>query len=209
MDRFRVVPLLAFLLYLGLAFGWRVWVQFRHHGGSGILLFRSGGWRQHLRDTAFLVLAAALLLEVVAAARGRVGVAEAVAARVLGLALVLGGTGLTVSAQLDLGASWRIGIDQGAQPGLVETGWYRTCRNPIFLFMLATLAGFVVLIPARGTALVLVLAYAAIRVQVREEERYLLRTYGAPYAAYAARVGRFLPGIGRLGLTATADHGYL
>ena len=30
------------------------------------------------------------------------------------------------------------------------------------------------------------------------EEPYLLRVHGEQYAAYAAQVGRFLPGIGRL-----------
>jgi protein-S-isoprenylcysteine O-methyltransferase Ste14 len=34
-------------------------------------------------------------------------------------------------------------------------------------------------------------------VKARMEEKYLLRTY-AGYAEYAARVGRFLPGLGRL-----------
>jgi protein-S-isoprenylcysteine O-methyltransferase Ste14 len=44
-----------------------------------------------------------------------------------------------------------------------------------------------------------VLTVAAIQMQVRAvEEPYLLRTHGDNYAAYAARVGRFLPGLGRL-----------
>ena len=34
--------------------------------------------------------------------------------------------------------------------------------------------------------------------RVRQEERHLLRTHGAVYAEYAARVGRFVPGVGRL-----------
>ncbi len=37
------------------------------------------------------------------------------------------------------------------------------------------------------------------QVQVRAiEEPYLVRTHGAAYTGYAARTGRFLPGIGRL-----------
>ena len=30
------------------------------------------------------------------------------------------------------------------------------------------------------------------------EEPYLLKVHGSAYAEYAARVGRFLPGVGRL-----------
>ena len=40
---------------------------------------------------------------------------------------------------------------------------------------------------------------AAVQLQVRVvEEPYLLATHGKTYAAYAARVGRFVPGAGRL-----------
>ena len=39
-----------------------------------------------------------------------------------------------------------------------------------------------------------------LELQVRAvEEPYLLRTHGDAYRAYAARVGRFLPGVGRFG----------
>jgi protein-S-isoprenylcysteine O-methyltransferase Ste14 len=39
----------------------------------------------------------------------------------------------------------------------------------------------------------------ALELQVRAvEEPYLIRSHGDAYRAYAARVGRFLPGIGRL-----------
>jgi protein-S-isoprenylcysteine O-methyltransferase Ste14 len=45
----------------------------------------------------------------------------------------------------------------------------------------------------------LVVTIAAIELQVRAvEEPYLLRVHGDAYARYAAAVGRFLPGIGRL-----------
>jgi protein-S-isoprenylcysteine O-methyltransferase Ste14 len=37
-----------------------------------------------------------------------------------------------------------------------------------------------------------------IRAHVKDEEAYLMRTYGSDYADYARRVGRFLPGVGRL-----------
>ena len=39
---------------------------------------------------------------------------------------------------------------------------------------------------------------AGFRFQVAEEEAYLVRTYGDSFRAYAARVGRFLPGLGTL-----------
>jgi protein-S-isoprenylcysteine O-methyltransferase Ste14 len=41
--------------------------------------------------------------------------------------------------------------------------------------------------------------FAGLELQVRQvEEPYLLETHGEEYALYAARVGRFVPGLGRL-----------
>jgi protein-S-isoprenylcysteine O-methyltransferase Ste14 len=45
----------------------------------------------------------------------------------------------------------------------------------------------------------LVLLLASVEIQARlVEEPHLLRVHGEPYAAYARRTGRFLPGLGRL-----------
>lgn len=195
---FRLVPLCGLLVFTGIAFGWRTWLQWRYHGGHGIELFRRGAGRQQLRDLLFLGLVAALFMEAVGAATGRVAVSTASVLRVLGTGCLVVGTVCTVVAQLDLGASWRIGIDPDARPGLVTTGWYRWSRNPIFLFMLTFLVGFTLLVPDPMSVAVLVASYLAIRAQVRDEERYLHRAYGEVYDTYVRRVPRFLPRFGML-----------
>jgi protein-S-isoprenylcysteine O-methyltransferase Ste14 len=40
--------------------------------------------------------------------------------------------------------------------------------------------------------------FIGIRQQIMLEEAYLTRTYGDAYRDYARRVGRFVPGIGKL-----------
>jgi protein-S-isoprenylcysteine O-methyltransferase Ste14 len=200
----RLVPLLGLALFIGVGFGWRTWLQRRRFGSSGMMLFRSGRWPQHLREGLMVALAAVLTAEAAAYAAdpgsldnlwlmspgGLVGW--------VGVALLGGGTALMAAAQLDLGASWRIGIEEGARPGLVISGLYRYSRNPIFLAMSIALLGFALLLPTWLSLAAVLLGIAGVRRQVRQEEEYLLRTYGPEYAAYAARVGRFLPGIGRL-----------
>jgi len=114
-----------------------------------------------------------------------------------GTVLLFGGIALLVIAQLNLGASWRIGIEEGSSPGLVTSGFYRVCRNPIFFAILIMLTGYTVLLPTRLSLALLVGAFIGIRQQVLTEEAYLHRTYGDDYRAYARRVGRFVPGIGR------------
>ena len=105
---------------------------------------------------------------------------------------------LLVAAQLHLGAAWRIGIEEGARPGLVTGGLYRFCRNPIFLALLVFVSGYVMLLPTRLSLALLLGACIGVRLQVAAEEAYLLAAYGETYRDYARRVGRFLPGAGRL-----------
>ncbi|WP_222709264.1 hypothetical protein [Nonomuraea sp. C10] len=65
--------------------------------------------------------------------------------------------------------------------------------------MIATAAGLAAMVPNLISLAALVLAVVAIELQVRAvEEPYLRRVHGAAYLWYAARVGRFLPGIGRM-----------
>ncbi len=200
------LPLIAVLVFYGLGFGWRTWVQLRRYGSSGIVLFRSGRPGQHLREALFVVLAVALLAEAALAAvaprrlPGLVPLAPATAAvlRATGTVMVLGATALMLAAQLDLGASWRVGIDEGARPGLLTGGLYRYSRNPIYVAMLTALLGFALLLPSWISLGLLIGAGLGIRRHVRDEEAYLARTYGEEYRRYAARVGRFVPGVGRL-----------
>jgi protein-S-isoprenylcysteine O-methyltransferase Ste14 len=118
--------------------------------------------------------------------------------QVTGTVLLFGGIALLVVAQLHLGASWRIGIEEGSSPGLVTSGFYRFCRNPIFFAILILLTGYTLLLPTRLSLALLIGAFIGIRQQVLTEEAYLSRAYGDAYRAYADRVGRFVPGIGRL-----------
>jgi protein-S-isoprenylcysteine O-methyltransferase Ste14 len=96
-----------------------------------------------------------------------------------------------------MGASLRVGLP--SEPtALVSAGLFRWVRNPIFLGMLLALGGVVLVAPSLWSAAVWLAATAAIAYQVRLEESHLRARHGAAYLSYAARVGRFLPGVGRL-----------
>jgi len=58
--------------------------------------------------------------------------------------------------------------------------------------------GFALLLPSRLSIVMLIGVLIGIRQQAKTEETYLLRAYGDEYRAYARRVGRFSPCIGRL-----------
>jgi protein-S-isoprenylcysteine O-methyltransferase Ste14 len=201
---FRILPLVGILLLLGMVFVWRPWLQRRRHGTWGVVLFK-GGPAQKARDVLLLALPVLLLGQaVVAAGWPQALLAEADARatpgvrHALGAVLLLGGLAFQAAAMLDLGASWRIGIDLTSRPGLKTGGLYGFTRNPIFLALIAVLAGYALLVPTLLSAVMLLGACIAIRQQIAEEESYLERTYGEEYLGYARRVGRLLPGIGKL-----------
>jgi protein-S-isoprenylcysteine O-methyltransferase Ste14 len=202
----RWLPFAGVLTTLAIAFLWRPWLQQRRYGSHGILLFHAGGPAQHVRDAFVVVLFALLLAQSLLAAlapeslplaqadhRAPAGVRHA-----SGALLMIAGLALLVAAQLQLGASWRIGIDESARPGLVTSGVYALSRNPIFLALLIIIAGYLLLIPTFLSAALLAGGYIGTRLQIAAEEAYLVRTYGDEYRAYARRVGRLVPGVGRL-----------
>ncbi|RSM74883.1 isoprenylcysteine carboxyl methyltransferase [Actinoplanes sp. ATCC 53533] len=188
-----------YLLGLVLAFGVRSIVQWRRTGDTGLRL--DAGRIGSLRWWAKLSFLAALVLGLagpVAALAGLAGLGalnhRAVA--VAGLVLAGAGIGATLLAQLTMGASWRIGVDPQERTALVTASAFAVVRNPIFTAMIVTSAGLALMVPNVVSLAATVVLIASIQVQVRAvEEPYLVRTHGQAYTDYAARVGRFLPGL--------------
>jgi|GEM_PF-290063 len=118
-------------------------------------------------------------------------------ARIVGWAALLGGAVLTVVAQRQMGASWRVGIDD-RPTALVTSGLFAVIRNPIFSGLMLFVAGVATLSAAWWSVTVAALTVLALRVQVALEERHLITLHGGAYLDYAARAGRFVPVIGRL-----------
>jgi protein-S-isoprenylcysteine O-methyltransferase Ste14 len=99
-----------------------------------------------------------------------------------------------------MGDSWRVGVDPAERTELVTDGPFALVRNPIFAAMIPFFAGIALLAPNALTIAGAVLLVAALELQIRfVEEPHLSRVHGQSYDDYAARVGRFVPGVGRLG----------
>ncbi|MEU4779686.1 isoprenylcysteine carboxylmethyltransferase family protein [Micromonospora sp. NPDC023633] len=197
------LALLLYLLGLLLAFGWRTLTQWRRTGDTGLRL--DAGPPGTLRWWAKLLFVAALVL-------GSAGPAAALAGlsplpgldnrplHVVGLVVTVVGIGATLAAQLAMGASWRIGVDPDERTTLVTSGAFGLARNPIFTAMAATTLGLALMVPNAVSLAAWLALLIALQLQVRAvEEPYLIATHGDDYRRYAARVGRFLPGLGRIG----------
>jgi protein-S-isoprenylcysteine O-methyltransferase Ste14 len=194
-----VAALVLYAVWFLLAFGLRTIVQLRRTGDSG---FKGlGGRPLSLEWTAGVMFTVALFVGVagpVAALAGLDPVVDADGVLVAGTVLAVVGVVLTLLAQLAMGDSWRIGVDETETTDLVTSSAFEIVRNPIFSAMLVTAVGLTLMVPNVVSLIGLTALVVALELQVRGvEEPYLLATHGDAYADYAHRVGRFVPGLGR------------
>lgn len=191
------LALVLLVVFTAAGFGWRTLVQVRRHGDSGWRFTRTGPDR--VVGPALLLAFVLLGVGPVVAVVGASPTTGGAVAAVLGAALAVAAGVLTVLAQVQMGASWRIGVEAGERTDLVTAGLFGHVRNPIFTGMLLFAVGIALLVPNVPTVVGAVLALATIQGQVRlVEEPNLIAVHGEVYRRWAASTGRFVPGVGRL-----------
>ena len=197
------LALAALIVYFALAFGLRSFLHWRRTGTSGFVgISGDAGSAEWLGGVLFVVALVAAVAAPVAELVGTVASWPALAgmgARIAGATCCLAGIAGTLWAQLAMGASWRIGVDERERTALVASGPFRLVRNPIYTSMLLGMGGVALLTPNVVAAIAMTALVVALELQVRRvEEPHLLRVHEGTYRTYAAHTGRFLPGIGRL-----------
>lgn len=107
---------------------------------------------------------------------------------------VVGAIGLIgmVAAQFTMGASFRVGLDEGETPHLITDGLHAWSRNPIYVASVIYLVGVSLWAPCLAVLAALLAIGIGIHSLVRAEESFLARTVGAPFETYRARVRRYL-----------------
>jgi protein-S-isoprenylcysteine O-methyltransferase Ste14 len=193
------VALVLFAVFGVLGFGWRSWLQYRRTGSSG---FRgiSGGVTEWIAGASFavaLVVAVSAPILQLYNVVAPLSALSAVWIQIAGIAIAVAGIAATVYAQLQMGDSWRIGVDERETTPLVHTGVFGRVRNPIYTAMFTFGLGIALVTPNLVACAGFILLVITIELQVRRvEEPHLSRTHGDEYRAYAATVGRFIPGVG-------------
>ena len=197
----RVVLPLLLIVFAGVLLVWPVVRLRRQTGLWAVTLHRNTTPGNRFMGLVFLALVVGLATLVARFARSgpaSVGVWEAPGWLALaGLLLCTAGVLVIAVAQRQMGESFRIGIDDAKTP-LVSRGLFRSVRNPIYSGLLLLLLGVAIVIPCAASLLLGSAAAGAIAIHTRLEERHLLALHGDAYRAYAAGVGRFVPGVGRL-----------
>ena len=97
-----------------------------------------------------------------------------------------------IVAQIQMGDSWRIGIDPDATTELVSHGIFGISRNPIYLGMRVLLLGLFLACPNVLSLLVVIVGDLLMQVQVRVEEQYLESVHAQAFLHYKRSVPRWL-----------------
>jgi protein-S-isoprenylcysteine O-methyltransferase Ste14 len=182
-----------------LAFGVRGYIQWRRTGSTGFIVPRLNAPPLE-RLGALLFILALVGLGVAPAAGIEVDLLAGSAWGGIGAVLAVAGIVLCLVAQLVMGDSWRVGVDESETTDLVTEGLFAHVRNPIFTSMLVAAVGFALLVPNQWSIGAVVSLFAGLELQVRYvEEPYLARSHGPAYARYSRQAGRFLPGVGNAG----------
>jgi protein-S-isoprenylcysteine O-methyltransferase Ste14 len=196
--------ILLWSIYALIAFGLRTLVQLRATGNSGWAVLRPASHPIERIAAALLSLAffgsfaGALLAALNRGPEWSQPWPLPQTCYLAGFVLYGIGVALTFAAQLAMGKSWRIGVDATERTELVAHGLFGIVRNPIYTAMIVAVTGLTLMCCSALTCVALVLLFVALELQVRAvEEPHLARTHGESYSRYTARVGRFLPLLGR------------
>lgn len=198
-DVLRIILPVYLVIYFAVAFVWRSVVVYQTTGVNPYVLGGSDNAYDYIgvvfRLTFLAVVGVIILFSVfssVYAYAAPIVWLESDAVRGFGLVLLIVSLVWTAVAQVQMGASWRIGIDKKNRTELVEKGLFKVSRNPIFLGMRLALLGFFLTIPNAVTLLTLVLGDVLMQIQVRLEEEHLRGLHGEKYSEFCRRVRRWI-----------------
>lgn len=190
----KFIATVEILFFYITAFGLRSLLQWSRTGKSGFVGVRRGA--SPLERVAVGLMVIALVLSPIAPWLGTpLWTNWAIPGVMVGAAGIV----LTIVSQVQMGASWRIGVDARERTDLITTGVFSVVRNPIFSSMLLASTGIAVAVPTPLALGLPALLLLALELQVRVvEEPYLVSAHGERYTAWASRTGRFVPRLGQL-----------
>lgn len=119
---------------------------------------------------------------------------------VVGWLLVVAGAVVMVVAFVNLGSALTPTPVPIERAGLRTSGLYALVRHPIYTGLLMLASGLVLRSPGAWPFVWLGVLFVILSVKARWEERMLSAAY-PDYSSYLSRIGRFLPRVGRPGVS--------
>ena len=191
--------LVYFILFFGLSVIWRNYIVEKKTGLNVFKLNQKSGpeaitgiYFKCLPVLSILVFVVFALFPNVYLLLGPIKILTYALIQYSGMGIMLVALVWVVTAQSQMGASWRIGIDHEQKTEFVQRGLFKYSRNPIFVGVIIMAFGYFLLLPNPITLTILVLDIALIQVQVAMEEEHLTQQHQRQYTEYCQQVRRWL-----------------
>jgi len=198
-DTFRIILPLYLAAFFLIAFVWRSYLVWRRTGINPYVVGKSKRpidfLELYYRVPTLVILFTTLLFSFVPQVyeyASPIGWLEVLWVKTVGLAIMGFALLWTATAQMQMGRSWRIGIDRENRTELISTGLFRVSRNPIFLGMRLALLGYFLVLPSAVMLAAVVLADILMQIQVRLEEEFLTEQHGDAYTEFCSKVRRWI-----------------
>ncbi len=105
------------------------------------------------------------------------------------------GLSVCLYAQIKMGQSWRVGIDENEKTALVQSGIYKFIRNPTYLGLFVLNFGVWLIWPTWTVFIFNLLFIYTLEIQVRCEEDFLETVHGEDFIQYKKHTQRYVPWI--------------
>jgi protein-S-isoprenylcysteine O-methyltransferase Ste14 len=119
--------------------------------------------------------------------------------RILGLAILLAATALTIWARVALGTMWSVAPTVKEDHKLRTSGPYAITRHPIYTGLLGMMLGSLLLAGGGRWVASFVVYLVALEFKIRIEERLMLAEFPHDYPRYRQHVPRLVPGLRLIG----------
>lgn len=194
------MPLLLTTSFLTFAIIIRIAIQYHYTGDHGVRLAkRDAPYIEVIPGTTF-VISFAINMVAIALAHFEVWLtnypsmleATTLWTNIISALLGFSGIAITVVAQIQMGHSWRIGVDQDESTDLVINGLYSKSRNPIYFGILLYWIAITVSFPHPIIVTCALVCWVSIELIVRKiEEPYLIKTHGQAFKEYCLTSNRY------------------
>lgn len=190
---------LYFLIFIAAAFGYRIYITRKRFGVNPYFLGKLDSVHGLMARIVILGVLGSLAVSFIYtfwpdlySALSPIPALERPALTWLGVALLLISLVWIIVAQVQMGASWRMGVDESQKTQLVTTGVFLYSRNPIYLGMAVILLGLFLVLPNSLSLALIIGGIALMHLQILLEEQYLRGKHGSAYEEYRRRVRRWL-----------------
>ncbi len=87
--------------------------------------------------------------------------------------------------------SFRVGLVENTEQGLITTGAFAVSRNPIYVSFAVMLTGQFLIFSSWILLLYILIGISTFHRQVLKEEKFLTKQYGEEFSAYCKKVRRY------------------